>query len=351
MMVMRKRLFELLARGLVLAALIVMPAGALALRSSAQMDDPQKNGPGKTVELRGRMPENGGWSHEHITVEAGQPLHLRLFSDDVVHSFAVGKTNWPVVDMYPGERAETTLVFDEPGVYAFYCTRWCGPNHWRMRGVIEVTGSNKARPPASPPLYERLGIDIDAPHPAEVLPEAAPSAVRGESFLEELPQAYLTSSIYREQSPARVWQALRAEPGLADLADMDLWDLTAAVWQANITREIFERGRDLYSNDCAACHGETGMGDGVYALQIAPEHPELGSGEHEGLKSPVDFTDAGQLLGASPALLQGKVIRGGMGTGMPYWGPIYTEEDTWAVTAYLWSFQFEMEYEHEQIQD
>ena len=36
-------------------------------------------------------------------------------------------------------------------------------------------------------------------------------------------------------------------------------------------------------------------------------------------KSPVDFTDSSQMLGASPALLQGKIIRGGMGTGMPYW--------------------------------
>jgi len=26
------------------------------------------------------------------------------------------------------------------------------------------------------------------------------------------------------------------------------------------------------------------------------------------------------MLGASPALLHGKIVRGGMGTGMPYWG-------------------------------
>jgi mono/diheme cytochrome c family protein len=340
----KKRFFELFARGLVLAALIGLPAGILVLRSSAQ-----ENGAGKTVELRGRMPENGGWSRDHITVEVGQPLHLRLFSDDVVHSFAVGKTGLPAVDMYPGELAETTLVFDEPGVYAFYCTRWCGPNHWRMRGVIEVTGPRQERPPASPPLYEQLGIDIDAPHPAEVVPEEKPSAVRGEAFIDNLPGAYLSQRVYREQSPYQVWKSLRSEPGFANLADMDLWDLTAAVWQTNITRDVFERGRDLYANDCAACHGETGMGDGVFAFEMPLPHSDMG-GEH-GVETPVDFTNASQLLGASPALLQGKIIRGGMGTGMPYWGPIYTDEDTWAVTAYLWSFLFEMEYEHEQNQD
>jgi hypothetical protein len=40
------------------------------------------------------------------------------------------------------------------------------------------------------------------------------------------------------------------------------------------------------------------------------------------------------MLGASPALLQGKIIRGGMGTGMPYWGPIFTEAQTWALVDY-----------------
>ena len=32
------------------------------------------------------------------------------------------------------------------------------------------------------------------------------------------------------------------------------------------------------------------------------------------------------MLGASDAILEGKIMRGGMGTGMPYWGPIFTAE-------------------------
>ena len=47
------------------------------------------------------------------------------------------------------------------------------------------------------------------------------------------------------------------------------------------------------------------------------------------------------MLGASPALLQGKIVRGGMGTGMPYWGPIFTDEQIWSLVAYLWTFQFQ----------
>lgn len=56
---------------------------------------------------------------------------------------------------------------------------------------------------------------------------------------------------------------------------------------------------------------------------------------------PVDFTDAKRMLGASPVLLQGKILRGGMGTGMPMWGSIFTDEQIWDLIAYLYSFQFE----------
>jgi len=58
----------------------------------------------------------------------------------------------------------------------------------------------------------------------------------------------------------------------------------------------------------------------------------------EGYTSPPDFTDPMQLLGASPALLEGKIIRGGMGTGMPYWGPIFTTQQIDALVSYLYTF-------------
>jgi len=59
------------------------------------------------------------------------------------------------------------------------------------------------------------------------------------------------------------------------------------------------------------------------------------------MQTPVDFTDPQRMLGASPALLQGKILRGGMGTGMPMWGSIFTEEQISDLVAYLYSFQFE----------
>jgi mono/diheme cytochrome c family protein len=67
-----------------------------------------------------------------------------------------------------------------------------------------------------------------------------------------------------------------------------------------------------------------------------------------GSTTPIDFTDAANMLGASPAVLQGKILRGGMGTGMPYWGPIFTDDQTWALVAYLWTFQFNYNQEENQ---
>ena len=65
----------------------------------------------KTIDLHARMAENGGWSMDAIQAEVGQPLHLRLTSDDVMHSFAIGKSDRAPIDIVPGEVVETTPEF------------------------------------------------------------------------------------------------------------------------------------------------------------------------------------------------------------------------------------------------
>jgi len=57
-------------------------------------------------------------------------------------------------------------------------------------------------------------------------------------------------------------------------------------------------------------------------------------------KGPANFTDARTMLAAGDALLQGKLLRGGMGTGMPEFGSLYTHEELWAMIAYLRTFLF-----------
>jgi mono/diheme cytochrome c family protein/plastocyanin len=304
-------------------------------------------GPEDSALIRARMPESGGWSPGDLTAEAGIPLHIRLTSDDVTHGFAVGQMDFPAVDIQPGRVTEVSLTFDKPGVYTYYCTRWCGPNHWRMRGTIEVTGGDSPQPAAetegNPPLYQELGIDIDADHPAQAVPQAIPVASAGESLLVQVPNRYLTPDYYRAHSPAQAWSELKAEPLGIVLDEEQIWSIVAAIWLKNTDPLKLKEGRELYAENCAACHGEKGAGDGVMAAGSTQDSSTIQATQGMGDARPANFTDARVMLGASPALLQGKIIRGGMGTGMPYWGPIFTEDQTWALVAYLWTFQFDFD--------
>lgn len=336
-MVARRLKAEFAARVFVIGVALGLPLAALIARLAD-----------KTIELRARVAEAGGWTPADLTAAVGQPLHLRLISDDVLHGFAIGQSDGPSIDVPPGQAVETTLTFDQPGKYVFYCTRWCGLGHWRMRGAIEVTGASGDSTTGQAPLYVTLGLNIDASHEAAVTPEGKSSAVRGAQLGMALPKNFLTQDYYRSHSPAEVWGALRAESFSTELTDDEVWDLVAFIWRSNTTSEALAEAKTLYAQNCAACHGEAGAGDGIAAAALRDKtheaqtefgHPLQGaSGDTQ---APVDFTEATLMLGASPALLQGKILRGGMGTGMPYWGPIFTEAQTWALVDYLWTFQFE----------
>ena len=298
----------------------------------------------RLVELRARVAESGGWTPANVTVRSGQPVRFRLTADDVEHGFAIGWAGQPAVSLAPGRIVEVDMTVDPPGKYVFYCTKWCGAGHWRMRGAIEVTGrqTDVSTPPAPP--YVQLGLDIDAPHPSRARPEMRPSAARGARLGVSLPPEFLARDYYRIHRPDEAWQSLRATPALKRFTDQQVWDLLASAWRSATTSVALNMGKRLYDENCAACHGVSGAGDGAKAgLLGAQPQSTFGSGT----MTPTNFTftnigtDTGAMLGASPALLHGKIIRGGMGTGMPYWGPIFTDEQTWAVVDYLWSFQFE----------
>jgi mono/diheme cytochrome c family protein/plastocyanin len=313
---------EFLSRFLIISGLLLVLAVPFLARAT--------RAPG-VIEIHGSIAESGGWTPSTIQAKVGVPVHLRLTSDDVMHSFAIGQSDTPAVDVAPGQMTNVTLIFDKPGTYTYYCTRWCGPNHWRMRGTIEVTGgSSVTYQPVSPPLYVVLNLNIDAPHPAPVIPSGNPSALRGATFATMLSSNYLTPDYYRSHSPAQAYLDLRADSALSSLNETNIWDLVAYIWQSNTTPEGLAEGQRLFAQNCAACHGETGGGNGVFSANI-----KALAG-----KTPANFTDPASMPGASPALLQGKMLRGGMGTGMPSWGPILTDQQTWDLVSYLYTLQF-----------
>ena len=297
----------------------------------------------RTPLIHARMADTGGWNPDVLQAEVGKPLHLSLTSDDVVHGFAVGQLDLEAVDVEPGKVTDVTLSFAKPGTYTFYCTRWCGVNHWRMRGTIEVNGPAADSEAASTiPLYVRLGIDIDALHEAPAIPENRPSAVRGQQLVASLDiSKFDNPDFYRASSPYHVFETLAS----TDLTDAEKWDVVAYIWQLNTTVKAITNGGKLYAQNCAACHGEGGGGDGVFADDLAAageaSMQSMNGSMDMAMQTPVDFTDAKRMLGASPALLQGKILRGGMGTGMPMWGSIFTESQIQDLIAYLYAFHFE----------
>lgn len=291
-----------------------------------------------TTTLHARLAEDGGWDPGTLRAAVGVPLELRLISEDVVHGFAIGRSDLPPIDLEPGRPVLASLLFTQPGTYTYYCTRWCGPDHWRMRGVIEVSGDGEPPSGPEPAAYLALGIDIDAHHEAAVVPNRRPSAARGAGLGIGLPEGNRSREEFITRPPAQTWSSLRSSETTLGLSDDEVWDLVAHLWRSTTTAAALDEGRRLYADNCAACHGELGDGRGVMVTPM-PAIDDSGHGGHA--SNPADFTDAEHMLGASSALLHGKLVRGGMGSGMPSWGLIFTESQAWALTDYLWTFVFE----------
>jgi mono/diheme cytochrome c family protein/plastocyanin len=322
---------EFVSRFLIIIGLVLVIAAPIILWS-------------RTPLIHVSMAENGGWRPDTLSAQVGKPLELHLTSDDVVHGFAVGQMEMEGVDVLPGKVTDITLTFEKPGTYTFFCTRWCGVNHWRMRGTIEVSGPNPDLEPVSVPLYVKLGIDIDAPHQAPVVPSNKPSAGSGQQLAADLDVSEFSNpDFYRTNSPYQTFESLKS----TGLSNSQKWAMVSYIWRSNTTLEALANGKKLYAQNCAACHGENGAGNGVFADDLAKAGASsmqtMSGSEEMSRQTPADFTDPSRMLGASPALLQGKILRGGMGTGMPMWGSIFTEQQIWDLIAYLYSFQFEYE--------
>jgi mono/diheme cytochrome c family protein len=372
---------ERIALSLVLLVVLGLPLGALGFQRA------QMAGPARVIELTARLPtaEHGGWTPERITVQRGERIRLRISSADVIHGFSIPKLGVHVDWIEPGKVAEVEFTADQPGRYAFQCTVWCQLGHWRMRGVIEVIDPDDPIASArdvDPPQtnWVASGIDIDADHTGRFAPERPADAANGQRLWVELSPrpltallaglelrllspsdlyAYLSQNVEdvaaQEQAahedhsasemaamPAALLPDLPEAAALAALRPGDRWDIVAALFFAATSPRLLTASEQLYQRDCTGCHGLTGRGDGPGAAEIAALN--AGQSTDHGMamnKPPTDFTDLAAQAGASDMLYYGKLVRGGMGTSMPYFGTLYSEDELWAIITYLRSFAFE----------
>jgi mono/diheme cytochrome c family protein len=223
-----------------------------------------------------------------------------------------------------------------------------------MRGILEVRGQAVTEP-ARPYLASDILLQhLDDPRDAGVVPAAVPSAIRGLPLYRQRcaschgergegtgrAAAVARQEALADASPVDVFQILtgarmqrgspqvgahgrgvstvsKAIPSHAqyarDWTEQERWDVVAALWSFTTTTDRLDLGQRLFLRNCAACHGERGAGDGP-------------GGKHQP-KKPANFTDARRMLAGTTTLYTAKIRRGGMGTGMPYWGSIFTEEE------------------------
>lgn len=72
-----------------------------------------------------------------IHLPVGRPVHLKLQSTDVIHSFWVPNLHGKR-DLIPGHPTSLWLKADRPGTYRGQCAEFCGLQHAHMRFVVVV---------------------------------------------------------------------------------------------------------------------------------------------------------------------------------------------------------------------
>ncbi len=77
----------------------------------------------------------GNQEINELHVPVGQPVRLRMISDDVIHSFYIPAFRTKM-DVLPGRHTELWFTANRPGEYHLFCAEYCGADHSRMRGTV-----------------------------------------------------------------------------------------------------------------------------------------------------------------------------------------------------------------------
>ncbi len=177
---------------------------------------------------------------------------------------------------------------------------------------------------------------------AAIVPMSQPSAARGAEIVgrlgDKLPKDLGDPFWRRTHTPAEASNRLVS----AGLTRAEAWDAVAHLWLTDLDLERLQKAESLYAKNCAACHGETGDGRGPGADALGAQ----GIGQHSSMSvagEPAAFADPRTMLGGTSEIYYAKLRRGGMGTGMPSFGPILTPDETWSLVDYLWTFVFDPE--------
>jgi len=117
----------------------------------------------------------------------------------------------------------------------------------------------------------------------------------------------------------------RFMPAFSDLTDRQRWDVVAYAMNLSVSDELVAQGEAIYQESCVSCHGVTGKADGpsVEGLSVKPQ----------------DLTDQ-SLMAKNSAVSLYQVISSGISPDMPAYAGLFTEEEHWALVAYIRSLAY-----------
>ncbi|MEM9702937.1 MAG: cytochrome c oxidase subunit II, partial [Planctomycetota bacterium] len=100
-----------------------------------------------------------------LLIPAGEPVLIRLRSEDVQHSFSLPQFRIKQ-DALPGQRIPVWFQADSPGEYTLLCQELCGWGHYKMGGVVKAY-SPEEHATAMAALSAEQGSDgLDLPAPS-----------------------------------------------------------------------------------------------------------------------------------------------------------------------------------------
>jgi len=114
-------------------------------------------------------------------------------------------------------------------------------------------------------------------------------------------------------------------PPFANLTDRQRWDVIAYAMSLSTSTELIAQGKTLFQENCTACHGLTGKGDGPDAGKLS--------------NRPVDLTSQSIMAQTSASNLY-QAISLGITPDMPAYGNSLDENERWALVSYLRSLTF-----------
>ncbi len=114
-------------------------------------------------------------------------------------------------------------------------------------------------------------------------------------------------------------------PFSSSLTDRQRWDVVAFVFSLSNSQPLVDEGQSIYTQNCAACHGASGRGDGPQAASAGAKVPNWSDPSRLAQFSAQDISDA---------------TNKGIAPGMPAFSGSLNADQTWAVAAYIRSLSF-----------